>query len=404
MNFDFAHITNIDQILPLIEGNASFDVKVKDWYTVINYNYYNGDPFKNYSLLTTDEERETQKLLHECRGIKFCSSTGNLLARPFHKFFNVNEKHDTLQENIDWSQSFTVMEKVDGSMIHPCHDPDGNIVFMTKAGVTDVAQMAFKWATKNAQNIMDLCKVCCAWNVTPIFEYTGPYNHIVVKYPVENMTLLAIRDNVSGKYWDYTSLVNVTASWNVDVVKIHSFENISEFLLDMGTLRDIEGFVIRFEDGHKVKVKCDWYLELHKAKENLTSDRKVLRMVLSENWDDLKASFVGNDKTLLEKYYNEQGTAFNRFCIDNSNRTFFMMLDWPNMTPKEFNLEHKDKIHQVFHSLIYRALKREIKLTQELYIEHAISLLEKQQFVDMLIKSNIIKPWTEYYLSPIVNE
>ena len=68
-------------MLPHIQGRSDFVVAVRDGYTVIDYVYALPDSFDNPYRL-------------ECGGIKFAPD-GSVLARPFHKFFNIGEKPDT---------------------------------------------------------------------------------------------------------------------------------------------------------------------------------------------------------------------------------------------------------------------------------------------------------------------
>jgi RNA ligase len=54
----------------------------------------------------------------ECRGLVF-DKNGWILARRFHKFFNLNEREETLARNVDFSKPHSVLAKIDGSMISP---------------------------------------------------------------------------------------------------------------------------------------------------------------------------------------------------------------------------------------------------------------------------------------------
>ncbi len=79
MKFDPPEINHINDVLPFIEKHKGYDVRKKGEYTVIDYVYSSEDMFK------TPIERE-------CRGLKFCSRTGKLKSRPYHKFHNINER------------------------------------------------------------------------------------------------------------------------------------------------------------------------------------------------------------------------------------------------------------------------------------------------------------------------
>ena len=63
----------------------------------------------------------------ECRGLLVCSRTGRVIARRFHKFFNVHELQETSIENMEniFAQELEkgnileVTDKLDGSLVSP---------------------------------------------------------------------------------------------------------------------------------------------------------------------------------------------------------------------------------------------------------------------------------------------
>ena len=59
------------------------------------------------------------ELARECRGITFRLDTGDLISRPFHKFFNINEKPFTQAAKIDWQNIIYISEKIDGVLAVP---------------------------------------------------------------------------------------------------------------------------------------------------------------------------------------------------------------------------------------------------------------------------------------------
>ena len=110
MNYEFPEIRTIDDVLPHIEGRSEFIVAEREFGTVINY---------VVSMATTFDMTGPDDLggaiRRECRGIKF-GLDGHIIARPFHKFFNVGEREETLPNNLDFSADHTVFTKLDGSM------------------------------------------------------------------------------------------------------------------------------------------------------------------------------------------------------------------------------------------------------------------------------------------------
>ena len=167
-------IYTIDDVLPHIAEDAGIYVADRGSYKVVDYAYVSDTTFTNPMTL-------------ECRGLKFAPN-GEIIARPFHKFFNLFEREHI--EDIDWAQPFTVLDKLDGSMIHPCQ-LDGELVFMTRGGITSQATEALRHAS---EGVLSLCQNLLAQDITPMFEYTGPENRIVLAYEKPELTLLAARD------------------------------------------------------------------------------------------------------------------------------------------------------------------------------------------------------------------
>lgn len=191
MNYKFPEIRCIDDVRPAIEGRDEFIIAEREHYDVINYMVAFPDTF--------DMDSEHGAMRRECRGMKFYKD-GRIAARPFFKFFNINERTETNINNVDWSKPYTIMEKRDGSMIHPMRI--GNDVrWMTKMGITEVSAQAEKFIEKNT-NYVEFAKWCIENQLTPIFEYTSPNNKIVVKYEKDELVLLAVRHNITGEFMD----------------------------------------------------------------------------------------------------------------------------------------------------------------------------------------------------------
>jgi hypothetical protein len=48
-----------------------------------------------------------------------------------------------------------------------------------------------------------------------------------------------------------------------------------------------EGDIIRFADGHMLKVKNDWYVRIHKTVDRIVFDRNIVALILNEEMDDV---------------------------------------------------------------------------------------------------------------------
>jgi RNA ligase len=277
-------ISHIDDVLPHIEGRTDFVVAHKDGYSVIDYVFAGTDTFDHPARI-------------ECRGLKFAPD-GSILARPLHKFFNVGEKPETQATTIDFGQPHTIMDKLDGSMIHPAI-VDGEVVFMTRMGRTDVARKAERHLTPAVREW-----VVANPDLTAVFEWTAPDNRIVVRYDDSRLTLLAIRENVDGGYAWPESLDAHAAEMGVDLVGTHPSRhaNASDFLAYARAIQGAEGFVVRFDSGLWVKAKGEDYVLKHKAKDGITQEKNILALVLSGGLDDVLPLLDEADATAAREY------------------------------------------------------------------------------------------------------
>jgi RNA ligase len=192
MQYNFPEIRTINDVLPHIEGRSEFIVAEREFGTVINYVVAMADTFN------MDGPNDIGGAIRrECRGIKF-GLDGNIIARPFHKFFNVGEREETLQSNLDFSADHSVLTKLDGSMSHPIIF-DGEVRWCTKMGLTEIAEYMDKFAERNPK-YNSFARECFAEGYTPLFEYVGPHNKVVLDYKEENMILLAVRHMITGEY------------------------------------------------------------------------------------------------------------------------------------------------------------------------------------------------------------
>ena len=279
MRYQFPKIQTIQDVLPHIQGRDEFVVAERDSYTVINYVVSMSDTFE-----MSGPNDLTGAIRRECRGLIF-DKAGVLISRPFHKFFNVNEREETQMNVIDLGQSHVIMEKMDGSMIRPLV-VNGCLRLATKMGVTEVAMAAevYLASRKDSGEIMNWMERCVKIGLTPIFEFIAPTNQIVISYSKSDLVLLAIRHNETGNY-----LVeqNSTPSGLTRVPVYGSVEgNLADYVARQRAAEGREGDIIRFADGHMLKVKNDWYVRIHKTVDKIRFDRHIVELILNEEIDD----------------------------------------------------------------------------------------------------------------------
>ena len=283
-------IMNIDQLLPAIQDKPEFVVLDKGWFQVIDY------VFQQPTTFDTPEAME-------CRGIKFCKQ-GLILARPFRKFFNYGEAGT----HMNLRKPHTIYEKLDGSMVHAARNPDtGLIYFMTRKGCTDVAKKAERVAMSQP-GIVELCHTALrVFDMTPIFEYTGPENRILLRYEDSTLTLLALRHIINGDMLPADGLRSFAKQFRVPIPEtvVSSTEDPDTFAAQVRAMQGNEGYVVYFDDGHMVKIKTEDYVIKHRALDDMSSKNKIVILCCQGFMDDVIPILDQADKDELINFNGE---------------------------------------------------------------------------------------------------
>lgn len=189
-----------------------------------------------------------------CRGL-VTDNEGNIVARPFKKFFNIEENKHTP------TQDFEVFEKMDGSL-GIIFKYEGEVIYATRGSFTSDQA---KWMENYCKeyNFNDIL----VDGHTYLFEIIYPENRIVVDYEgQERLVLLGIIKTETGEEIPYDDIV--VAPWDI-VEKYDGIRDYSE--LKGKVLQNHEGFVVRFSNGDRMKIKGEEYLRLHKIMTNIST-------------------------------------------------------------------------------------------------------------------------------------
>jgi len=241
-----------------------------------------------------------------CRGMVI-DANGKILARPFQKFKNY-EEHDPSE--IDMSQDYQIFEKMDGSLIIVFYyEPRMQWIvasrgsFISEQSIEATKMLGLKYEKLNA-------------NCTYLFECIYPENRIVVDYGDRyELVLLGNVITKTGEEISHDELVTLYSNY-FTVVKEFKMDKMND-LSELKALEEdnMEGFVIRFADGFRVKVKFSEYVRLHgiltnvsnltvweHMKDNYEFD-ELLDRVPDEFYDWLKrtANKIQNDFNEIER-------------------------------------------------------------------------------------------------------
>jgi RNA ligase len=305
MNYDFPQIKTIDDVLPHISGREEFLVMEKEGYTVIKYAVAFEDTFQWDS-----NDPVGSAIRRECRGIIF-NQDGELISRPYAKFFNVGEKPETQLNEVNLYESHIVLEKLDGSMIRPIPTVEG-FNLATKAGVTDISQQAEEFISDKPHYAKFIHSMFDG-KLTPIFEWVSRKNRIVVDYENDNLILTAIRNTEMGHYLPYFNMLDLAEHWNIPVVQAVdglAVQNIELFVKQIREWEDSEGVVLRFDTGHMVKIKADQYVLRHKTKDAINQEKNVISILLNDDVDDLIPLLTPEDATRIQEFQHAFWLSF----------------------------------------------------------------------------------------------
>ena len=97
-------------------------------------------------------------------------------------------------------------------------------------------------------------------------------------------------------------IVEMIQKLNIPVVEVHSrFESAKALLEYTRPLRGVEGFIADF-NGHKVKVKAEDYLRIHKTKDLIRTERNIADIIVNEQLDDVLPLLDTTDLAVVRAY------------------------------------------------------------------------------------------------------
>lgn len=311
LRYQFPIIETLDDVLPAIEGREEFIQADRGDIVIIDYAVSFSDTFPDPLTAPDEATARLWALRRECRGLIFCKHTRKLLSRSWHKFFNAGERDETQFHRIDLTEPHVKLTKLDGSMVRPFIDasaklhwnsyPTRPLMWGTMLGNTDVAKWCEEMIAKSNVDYDGFAMFNIAYNNTPIFEMCSRRNRIVVDYPSDQLVLTGIRNMRTGEYMPYAEMKAFADEWGIPVVEALTIDstNIAEYVASVRVRTEGEGDIIRFPDGHMLKVKNDWYCRIHKTKEHLAFEKNVIAMVLNKEIDDVIPDMAPSDRDRL---------------------------------------------------------------------------------------------------------
>ena len=233
----------------------------------------------------------------KCRGL-IVDSNYNIIARPFKKFYNYEEIED---ENAIPKTSFEVYDKLDGSLgIMYWYD---NMPYISTRGSfsSDQALHATDVLYKKYKDIIDKLDR----NITYLFEIIYPEDLHVVSYDgLDDIILLAAINRETGEEYNIEDIPYFSHTKRYDGVK--DWRKLREMFKYNGQ----EGYVIKFDNGYRLKLKYDEYFKLHFLMTGL-SEGRIFEYLKEGNIEDIESAINLFDEehklifnSYIEKYQN----------------------------------------------------------------------------------------------------
>lgn len=277
-------MTTLDELIPPDQLTAALDAGH------VNRRTHPTLPLSIYTYSRAAQyERAWNAATLRCRGLVVDDKTGEVVAWPFPKFFNVAE-HDLGHDYappLPADEPFEIYDKVDGSL---------GIVFwyagrwrVASKGsfISEQAQWAQAWIDDHNTGFL-------IPGFTYLAEIIYPENRIVVDYHGRrDMVLLAAYDasgrevRLSYAADDWKPIGSVVKTWGqLPMAKLLELAAANQ-TLDGRTASgmDAEGYVIRYADSTRAKAKLAEYVRLHKVLTGIT-ERDIWRMLGMQRFAD----------------------------------------------------------------------------------------------------------------------
>ncbi len=201
----------------------------------------------NYSQ-TVQYSRLWNEVTLQTRGL-ILDGNYKVVARPFAKFFNLEEHEPSEIPHLP----FEVYEKLDGSLGILYWDNNSPKIATRGSFVSEQALHATQILYQKYAHLFDKLDR----NSTYLFEIIYPVNRIVVDYgDTDDLILLGIVNNQTGEDEPLQDI-------GFQIVKTYNGVNDFQQLKALN-LENKEGFVLRFQNGFRVKVKFEEYVRLHR--------------------------------------------------------------------------------------------------------------------------------------------
>jgi len=277
---------------------------VIDGYNISVFNYR----LAQYKDFVTPLENRPDVKAYEMRGLTFVFNEDGSLFRRFlllEKFFNLNQVPESMYSIVkDYKIKF-INNKEDGSIASFIKLPNGKVLGKSKMGFDNEQANGINRIYRTRTDVKKFVDWCLQNEITAIFEYVSPANRIVLRYLDEDLILLRMRDNTTGKHLDIKNYLD-----KIGTIKIAPFEDDNK---DLDSLIEViakevdkEGVIVQAEDKYGkdffFKLKTPWYCERHGLLTNdIYREHIIIGYILDDKIDDILGQIPEDEKEAHER-------------------------------------------------------------------------------------------------------
>lgn len=252
--------------------------------------------------------KEWNEVTRNLRGHTFDTATGEIVALAFPKFFNLFEYEGEQRVAFSRKKIYKCYEKVDGVLLI-IHFYDGKWYMHTKGKFDTPPAHKGKEILKQKYTLEAVNK-----HYTLLTEILSPDYKIIIDYGDEDKLMLLSAYNLeTGKELKHEELVHLSEITGIPLVKSFDYTLAEMERLRMELSKDFEGFVVRFTDDERLKIKSDEYMRVAELVSNLTplnlwknmkngKVKKEVLIMIPEEFREKADSMVAE----LEKQYQEE--------------------------------------------------------------------------------------------------
>lgn len=288
----------------------------------IKYNYNNKfisivkHPYVDLYILNYTKKASQQAVWNEVtlssRGL-IIDKAGKIVSYPFRKFFEIDQLPDEL---IPTDNPIEILEKLDGALGimywyagKPFISTRGSFTSFQALKATDILY-------KKYSHIFHLLNQ----NHTYLFEIIIPDNRIVVNYgDKEDIFLIGVIDNETKEEIDISTFKEIfNLPLKFDVKSKFSIDD----LYNITTENEIEGFVIKYNNNFRVKVKNKDYMMKFKFYTYIIKKYALEKVFFGTKDENFENTLSESDIKWLERLTDNTIFLKEKEIIRNNNELF----------------------------------------------------------------------------------